>query len=100
MPTRRTALKTLLAGAAAMPARQQEAGIPIELALYQPERPHNFGAVLRLCACFGVELDVVEPCGFPLDDRRIRQAALDYAGHARWRHCRQVGPGHGQQALV
>lgn len=55
------------------------------LALYQPERPHNFGAVLRLCACFGVVLDVVEPCGFPLDDRRIRQAALDYAGHARWR---------------
>jgi tRNA (cytidine/uridine-2'-O-)-methyltransferase len=55
------------------------------LALHQPDRPHNFGAVLRLCACFGVTLDVVEPCGFPLDDRRIRQAALDYASHARWR---------------
>ena len=35
--------------------------------------------MLRLCACFGVPLDVVEPCGFPLDDRRIRLAALDYA---------------------
>lgn len=56
----------------------------LRLALYQPDRPHNFGAVLRLCACFGVEFDVIEPCGFPLDDRRIRAAALDYAPHARW----------------
>jgi tRNA (cytidine/uridine-2'-O-)-methyltransferase len=54
------------------------------LALYQPDRPHNFGAALRLCACFGVCLEVIEPCGFPLDDRRIRQAALDYHAHARW----------------
>ena len=56
----------------------------LRLALYQPDRPHNFGAVLRLCACFGVPFDVVEPCGFPLDDRRIRAAALDYASWARW----------------
>src|SRR5262245_17183896 len=56
----------------------------LRLALYQPDRPHNFGAVLRLCACFGVTLDVVEPCGFPFDDRRIRAGALDYAPHAHW----------------
>jgi tRNA (cytidine/uridine-2'-O-)-methyltransferase len=56
----------------------------LRLALYQPDRPHNFGAALRLCACLGVRLDVIEPCGFPLDDRRIRQAALDYHAHARW----------------
>jgi tRNA (cytidine/uridine-2'-O-)-methyltransferase len=56
----------------------------LRLALYQPDRPHNFGAALRLCACFGVGLDVVEPCGFPLDDRRIRQGALDYHARARW----------------
>ena len=56
----------------------------LRLALYQPDRPHNFGAVLRLCACFGVSFDVVEPCGFPLDDRRIRAAALDYASWANW----------------
>lgn len=56
----------------------------LRLALHQPDRPHNFGAVLRLCACFGVELDVIEPCGFPLDDRRIRAAALDYAPRVRW----------------
>lgn len=57
----------------------------VRLALYQPERPHNFGAVLRLCACFGVPLEVIEPCGFPLDDRRIRASALDYAPLAHWR---------------
>jgi tRNA (cytidine/uridine-2'-O-)-methyltransferase len=56
----------------------------VRLALHQPDRPHNFGAALRLCACLGVELDVVEPCGFPLDDRRIRAGALDYAPHASW----------------
>ena len=56
----------------------------LRLALYQPDRPHNFGAALRLAACFGVGLDLIEPCGFPLDDRRIRQAALDYGGRALW----------------
>lgn len=54
------------------------------LALWQPDRPHNFGAALRLCACLGIALDLIEPAGFPLDDRRIRTAALDYGGHARW----------------
>lgn len=54
------------------------------LALFQPDRPHNLGAVLRLGACLGVAVDIVEPCGFPLDDRRIRQAALDYHRHVAW----------------
>ena len=66
--------------ASAQPAHRPE----IRLALFQPDRPHNFGAALRLSACFGVRLEVIEPCGFPLDDRRIRQAALDYHAHARW----------------
>ena len=56
----------------------------VRLALYQPDRPHNFGAVLRLCACLGVTFEVIEPCGFPLDDRRIRAGALDYAPQASW----------------
>ncbi len=67
--------------------RQDETEPPgsrLRLALHQPERPHNFGAALRLCACLGVRLDVVEPCGFPLDERRVRQGALDYFAHARW----------------
>ena len=56
----------------------------IGLALWQPDRPHNLGGALRLCACLGVELDVIEPTAFPLDARRIREAALDYGALARW----------------
>lgn len=55
------------------------------LALYQPDRPHNFGGALRLAACLGVAMDLIEPAGFPLHDRRIRESALDYGGHALWR---------------
>ena len=60
-------------------------GEALWLALYEPDRPQNFGSALRLAACLGVELHLIEPAGFPLDDRRIRQAALDYGGLARWR---------------
>jgi tRNA (cytidine/uridine-2'-O-)-methyltransferase len=49
------------------------------LALCHTERPHNLGAAIRLCACLGVELHLIEPLGFPLSSRRIREAALDYA---------------------
>lgn len=57
----------------------------LALALWEPERPHNLGAALRLCACLDVALELVEPAGFPLDDRRIRAAALDYGPLARCR---------------
>jgi tRNA (cytidine/uridine-2'-O-)-methyltransferase len=40
----------------------------VRLALYQPDIPQNLGAALRLSACLGVALDVIEPCGFPLTD--------------------------------
>lgn len=58
-------------------------GPALRLALFQPDRPHNLGAALRLAACFGLVLDVIEPCGFPVDDRRVREAGLDYHRHAR-----------------
>jgi len=53
----------------------------LRLTLVEPDQPGNFGAALRLAACFGIDLDVVEPCGFPLDERRIRRAGMDYARH-------------------
>lgn len=58
---------------------------PVRLALLEPDQPGNFGAALRLTACLGVRLEVVEPCGFPLDERRIRRAGMDYVAHADWR---------------
>ena len=56
----------------------------MRLALFEPDIPQNTGALLRLAACFAVDLDLIEPCGFLLDDRRLRRAALDYAAAARW----------------
>jgi tRNA (cytidine/uridine-2'-O-)-methyltransferase len=62
----------------------------MRLALYQPDIPQNLGAFLRLSACLGVALDVIEPCGFPFDDKRIRRVSMDYYDrasiirHASW----------------
>lgn len=54
----------------------------MRIALYQPDIPQNLGSALRLAACMGVGLDVVEPCGFIFDDRRIRRAGMDYMDYA------------------
>ena len=56
---------------------------PLRLALYEPDIPQNTGALLRLAACFGVAVDLVEPFGFVFDDRRLKRAALDYAALAQ-----------------
>ena len=50
----------------------------MRIALYEPDIPQNAGAVFRLAACLGVPVDVIEPCGFVLDDRRLRRVAMDY----------------------
>jgi tRNA (cytidine/uridine-2'-O-)-methyltransferase len=55
----------------------------LRLALFEPDIPQNTGALLRLAACFGVPVDVIEPCGFLFDDRRLRRAGLDYAAHCQ-----------------
>lgn len=51
----------------------------MHITLYQPEIAGNVGAILRTCACFKVGLTLIEPCGFPLGDKRMRRAAMDYA---------------------
>ena len=51
-------------------------------ALFQPDIPQNVGAAVRLCACLGVPLEIIEPCAFPLSDRSLRRAALDYGDKA------------------
>jgi len=68
---------------------------PLRIALYQPDIPQNVGAAIRLSACLGLGLDIIEPCGFPFNDRKIRQAAMDYmtlvnyARHSSWDSFRQ-----------
>jgi tRNA (cytidine/uridine-2'-O-)-methyltransferase len=55
--------------------------IDLRLALFEPDIPQNTGALLRLAACFGVTIDLIEPLGFLLDDRRVKRVALDYLGN-------------------
>jgi tRNA (cytidine/uridine-2'-O-)-methyltransferase len=61
------------------------------LALYQPDIPQNTGTMLRLAACLGVAVDIIEPAGFDVSDRNLRRAGLDYLGfveiarHVSWR---------------
>lgn len=54
----------------------------MRIALYQPDIPQNAGTLIRLGACLGVPVDIIEPCGFILDDRRLRRAVMDYAASA------------------
>jgi tRNA (cytidine/uridine-2'-O-)-methyltransferase len=62
----------------------------MRLALYQPDQAGNVGTILRLAACFGVPVDVIEPCGFPWGDKALKRAGMDYAEianvtrHADW----------------
>jgi tRNA (cytidine/uridine-2'-O-)-methyltransferase len=64
--------------------------LPIRLALYQPDIAQNCGTLLRLAACFGVPVDVIEPCGFVWSDRHLKRAGMDYldvvdvARHDSW----------------
>jgi tRNA (cytidine/uridine-2'-O-)-methyltransferase len=64
----------------------------MRLALFQPDIPQNLGAALRLGACLDVPIDIIEPCGFPLSDRAVRRAAMDYGEkaqvirHPSWAH--------------
>jgi len=48
------------------------------IALYQPDIPQNTAAIIRLCACFDATLEIIEPCGFHLDDKRLKRVAMDY----------------------
>ena len=71
----------------------------MRLALFQPDIPGNVGAILRSCACLGAALDLIEPMGFPWDDKRVRRSAMDYfdrvriTRHQGWDAFRAATPG-------
>ena len=71
----------------------------MRIALYEPEIAGNVGAVMRLGACFGVPVDLIEPLGFEWDDKRVRRTAMDYidhvevARHASFDAFREATPG-------
>ena len=63
---------------------------PMKIILYQPDMAGNLGAVMRSCACLGIDLEVIEPCGFPLTAKALRRTAMDYGApetlkrHSSW----------------
>ena len=57
----------------------------MRLALYEPDIPQNAGSLMRLGACLGVGVDIIEPCGFLLSDRNFRRAGMDYLQSAEIR---------------
>jgi tRNA (cytidine/uridine-2'-O-)-methyltransferase len=74
----------------------------LRLVLYQPDIPQNLGAMLRLSACMGCEVHVVEPCGFPLNAQKLKRAGMDYIEkahmqtHLNWQQFlayRETNPG-------
>jgi len=50
----------------------------MRIALFEPDIPQNTGTILRLAACLGLEVDIIEPAGFPVSDRAFRRAGMDY----------------------
>ena len=82
----------------------------MRLALYEPDIPQNAGSLMRLGACLGIGIDIIEPCGFLLSDRNFRRAGMDYLKsadirrHESWARFqddfRQEGPENGYGRLV
>lgn len=54
----------------------------LRIALYQPDIPGNTGTILRLAACLGLGVDIIEPAGFDLSDRNLKRAGMDYLAMA------------------
>ncbi len=53
------------------------------IALYQPDIPQNTAAIIRICSCFGATLEIIEPCGFHLNDKRLKRVAMDYLNKSK-----------------
>ena len=56
----------------------------IRIALFQPDIAQNTGTLLRLAACLGLTVDIVEPAGFPVSDKSFRRSGMDYLDHVAW----------------
>ena len=53
------------------------------IALYQPDIPQNAASIIRLCSCFGTTLEIIGPCGFHLNDKRLKRVAMDYLNKSK-----------------
>ena len=57
----------------------------MRIALYQPDIPQNTGNILRLAACLGIEIDIIEPTGFIFDDKKFKRSAMDYYNFVKYK---------------
>ena len=70
----------------------------LHLALYQPDIPQNVGAAMRLSACMGITLDIIEPCGFPWKPAEFKRSGMDYIElveylrHSSWKKFQTLYP--------
>ena len=54
-----------------------------KISLYEPDIPQNTAAIIRTCACLGAELEIIEPCGFLLTDKRFKRVVMDYMDNSK-----------------
>lgn len=78
----------------------------LRIALYQPDIPGNTGTILRLAACLGIGVDIIEPAGFDLSDRSLKRAGMDYleqaalTRHLNWQHFEQWRQDMGRRTVL
>lgn len=78
----------------------------LRIALYQPDIPGNTGTILRLAACLGLGVDIIEPAGFDISDRNLKRAGMDYLSavsltrHVNWQHFDAWRREHGRRLVL
>ncbi|MCJ8519370.1 tRNA (cytidine/uridine-2'-O-)-methyltransferase [Pseudorhizobium tarimense] len=78
----------------------------IRIALYQPDIPGNTGTILRLAACLGIGVDIIEPAGFDISDRNLKRASMDYLSsvdlvrHVDWNAFESWRSGSGRRLIL
>ena len=58
--------------------KNKNSNVGLKIALYEPDIPQNTAAIIRTCACLGAKLEIIEPCGFLLSDKRFKRVVMDY----------------------
>ena len=57
----------------------------MRISLFEPDIPQNTGNILRLGACLGIEIDIIEPTGFLFDDRKFKRSSMDYINYVKYK---------------
>ncbi|MEN3148265.1 tRNA (cytidine(34)-2'-O)-methyltransferase [Neorhizobium sp. IRAMC:178] len=78
----------------------------LHIALYQPDIAGNTGTILRLAACLGLSVDIIEPAGFDISDRNLKRSGMDYlesvtlARHVNWQRFDDWRKGNGRRVVL